>query len=278
MAAPLGTRHLPALLRAYHPGDDRAIVELSNRCLAPFAGWVPRTVDYWRWSTLQRPGVEWTDILVLDSGGKIIGYTALGRDGAVLDFCVDPDLPARGRRALINQLIAALEVRARARQCDALTFSEPASDRLVDAALREMGYIVEAPHCFSLGLLNPQDLLQQLLLARRDQLPELETSSFVLELNPGSAPFLLNTRLLLQFEPQPQVRDISDLNDYPQECVLRMDLCALTELLLCGATTDSLLQQSQLEIRPVTRVPDARKLLELLAIRALWHIPRSDGF
>jgi len=269
---------LPALLRAYRPGDEGAIVELSNRCLAPFAGWVPRTVDYWRWSTLQRPGIGPLDILLLESGGKILGYAALGRDGSVLDFCVDPEQPVRGRRSLIKQLIGALEERARALQYDGLTFSEPASDRLLDEALRASGYLVELPHCFSLGVLNPQALLQQLLLARRAELPRLEISSLVLELSPGAYPFLLSSRLLLQLEPQPQVRDISDSTDYPQECVLRLDLCALTELLLCGVTVDSLLRQSQLEIRPVSRVPEARKLLDVLAVRARWHIPRSDGF
>jgi hypothetical protein len=269
---------LPVLLRPYQPGDERAIVELSNRCLAAYAGWVPRTVDYWRWSILQRPDVGPTDILLLDSGGQILGYTVLGRDGSVLDFCVDPEQPSRGRRTLIERLIAGLEERARARHCDTLTFSEPSSDRLVDQALRESGYVVDQPHCFSLGVLNPLSLLQQLLLARGAQLPKLQSPSFVFELNPGPYPFLLNSRLLLQLEPQPQVRDISDLAEYPQECVLRMDLCALTELLLCGVTVDSLLQQSQLEIRPAAHLADARKLLDVLAIRSLWHIPRSDGF
>jgi hypothetical protein len=270
--------HVTAVLRAYRPGDEDPIVELSNRCLAPYAGWVPRTVDYWRWSTLLRPGVDPTDILLLETGGKLVGYTALGCDGDVLDFCVDPDQPARGRRALIEQLIGALEDHARLRRCDFLTFSEPASDRLVDEALRASGYVVEQNQFFSLGVLNPQYLLQEILLARQSRLAALRNTRFVFELTPGRYPFLLNTRLLVQLHPSVEVRDVSDAAECPGECVIRMDLCALTELIFSAVTVASLRQQSQLEIRPAASVADAHKLLDAIAVRARWHVPRSDGF
>jgi len=268
-----------AVIRAYRSGDESCIVELSNRCLAPYAGWMPRTVDYWRWSTLARPGVEATDILLLEKEGKIVGYTAmLGREGSVLDFCVDPDQSSRRRRALIKQLIGALEDHARARQCDHLTFWEPASDTLVDEALRESGYVVEQGQYFSLGILNPHYLLQEILAARRDQLSAMSLTTCVFELSPGGYPFLLNSRLLVRLEPTVQVEDISDASEYPEECVIRIDLCALTDLLFCGAAVDTLLQQSQLEILPEASLAEARKLLETIAVRAPWHVPRSDGF
>jgi hypothetical protein len=268
-----------AVVRAYQPGDESSIVALSNRCLAPYAGWIPRTVEYWRWSTLARPGVEPTDILLLEKGGAIVGYTAmLGRDGSVLEFCVDPDQPSRGRRALIKQLIGALEEHARAHQCDDLTFWEPAADILMDKVLRESGYVVAQSQYFSAGILNPQYLLQQILAARGEQLTGLRITAFVFELSPGNYPFLLNSRLLVRLEPDVEVIDISDVAEYPRECVVRTDLCALTELLFCGATVDSILQRSQLDIQPQASVADARKLLETLAIRGSWHVPRSDAF
>lgn len=267
-----------AVLRTYRPGDEDPIVELSNRCLAPYAGWVPRTVDYWRWSTLTRPGVEPTDILLLEASGKLVGYTALGRDGSVLDFCVDPDQPRRGRRTLIKQLIGALEDHARVRRCDFLTFCEPATDQLVDEALRAGGYVVEQSQYFSLGVLNPQHLLQQILLARQAQLAALRGTDFVFELAPGRYPYLLNTRLLVRLDPCVQVRDVSDAAESAGECIIRMDLCALTELIFCRVPAGLLLRQSRLRIQPDTCVVDACKLLEALVIDAEWHVPKSDGF
>ena len=161
---------------------------------------------------------------------------------------------------------------------DSLTFSEPTSDRVVDRALRESGYVVEQEQFFSLGVLNPQLLLQQVLTARRAQLSALRLTSFVFELSPGRYPFLLHNRLLVQLDPGVQVRDISDAAEYPRDCVIRVDLCALTSLIFSGVSVDSLLQQSQLDIRPEASRTQARQLLETLAIHAAWHVPRSDGF
>ena len=52
-------------IRAYRAGDEGPIVELSNRSLAPYAGWMQRTVEYWQWSILRRPGVSPADVLVV---------------------------------------------------------------------------------------------------------------------------------------------------------------------------------------------------------------------
>jgi ribosomal protein S18 acetylase RimI-like enzyme len=265
-------------VRAYRPGDEVSIVELSNRSLAPYAGWVARTVDYWRWSMLARPGVDPTDILLLESGGKIVGYAALHRDGSVLDFFVDPDQPARKRRAFVRQLVSELEDHARARECDMLTFWEPASDRVIDKVLRKAGYVVERSQYLSLGILNPLSLLQQLLLARQSRLASLRSGPLILELTPGQYPFLLNSRLLIQLDPIPRVEDISTTGEYPDHCIVRMDLCALTELIFCRVRADSLLEQGRLAIEPQAKVGAACELLDALAIEAPWHVPKSDGF
>ena len=269
---------MTSLVRAYQPGDEAPIVELSNRSLAPYAGWVPRTVDYWRWSVLARPGVHATDILVLESDGRIVGYTVLRQDGSVLDFLVDPELRFRRRRAFVKQLVVALEGHARARRCDLLTFSLPVSDRLVDKALREAGYVVEQYQHFSIGILNPRVLLEELLRARRSRLAPLRMRSFTFELTPGRYPFLLSSRLLVQLEPSVRVDDISDAVEYPRDCVVRIDLCALTDLIFCRVSADTLLKQSQLEITPASSIAAACELLDALMVDADWHVPHSDWF
>jgi ribosomal protein S18 acetylase RimI-like enzyme len=131
--------YLLGSIRAYRTGDEGPIVELSNRSLALYAGWMQRTVEYWQWSILRRPGVSPADVLVLESDGRIVGYAALMQDGKVLDFSVAADQRRRKRRAFVKQLIRALEDNARERGCDLLTFALPASDQVVDTALRDAG-------------------------------------------------------------------------------------------------------------------------------------------
>jgi hypothetical protein len=265
-------------IRTYRPGDEDLIIELSNRSLAPYAGWVPRTRENWHWSILRRPGVRATDLLVLENEGKLGAYAVLGPDGSVLDFAVDPDRRPKIRRSYIKEMLQALEQCARSRDFDTLMFSLPASDHAVDAVLREAGYVAERSDYFSIGILNPRVLLQQLLTARRSRLQSLRLNTFTFELTPGQYPFLLMKRLRVRLHPDVQVDDISDAGEYPRDCVIRVDLSSLTELIFCRTPRAALLAQAQLAIEPDSSAGEARELLHALSIDADWHLPPYDGF
>ncbi|MDB6012992.1 MAG: hypothetical protein JWL65_5242 [Gammaproteobacteria bacterium] len=265
-------------VRTYRPGDENLIIELSNRSLAPYAGWVPRTLENWRWSILGRPGIRTTDLLVLESEGKLGAYAVLSPDGSVLDFAVDPDQRPKTRRSYIKEMVDALEECARSRDCDALMFSLPASDHAFDAALREAGYVVERSDYFSIGILNPQELLQQLLTARRSRLRSLRLNTLTFELTPGQYPFLLMRRLWVRLHPSVQVDDVSGAAEYPRDCVVRIDLSSLTELIFCRVSVEALLAGAQLEIESDSSAAEAREVLHALVIDADWHLPPYDGF
>jgi len=269
---------LTGSVRPYRTGDEGPIVELSNRALAPYAGWTPRTAEYWQWSILGRPGVTPADVLVLESNGRIVGYAAVLQDGKVLDFSVAIDQRPRKRRAFVKQLIRALEDSARARGCDLLTFSLPASDRVIDTALRDAGYIVEQNQYLSLGILDPRALLLQLLSLRRLRMPSPSPGTFTLELTPGNYPVLRASRLLIRLNPPLCVDDISQAFEYPAECLIRLDLCALTELIFCRVPVSTLLSDSRLAITPAAGIEAACKLLDALVIETPWHVPYCDGF
>jgi GNAT superfamily N-acetyltransferase len=270
--------YLTGSIRAYRTGDEGPIVELSNRSLAPYAGWMQRTIEYWQWSILRRPGVSPADVLVLESDGQIVGYAAALQDGRVLDFSVAADQRRRKRRGFVKQLIRALEDNARARGCDLLTFSLPASDQVVDTALRDAGYVVEQNQYFSLGILDPRSLLLQLLSVRRPQLPSAAPAVFTLELTPGNYPVLRVSRLLIRVSPDVSVENISQAFEYPCECLIRLDLCVLTDLIFCRVPADALLRDSRLAITPASSSEAACKLLDALIIDTPWHVPYCDGF
>jgi hypothetical protein len=235
-------------------------------------------VENWRWSILGRPGIRTEDVFVLESDGKVSAYAVLSEDGGVLDFVVDPDLRGGTRRAYIKELVQALEDRARSRDCDALMFSLPASDRLVDRTLREAGYVAERSDFYSIGILNPRVLLQELLTARHARLRSLRLATCTLELTPGQYPFLLMRRLLVRLQPTVQVEDRSDAVECPSDATIRIDLSSLTELMFCRVSVDALLAGSQLQIEPATSVADVREVLHALVVDADWHLPPYDGF
>lgn len=265
-----------SLIRTYSPKDVSALVELSNLCLAPYAGWVKRTPEYWQWSIMARPGVEPEDVLIMELDGQIVGFGALGPQGDVLDFGVHPLTSERPKR--VAQLVCALEARARARNLDAIAFSLPITDTATDQSLRECGYVVERNRFLGMGILNPQTLIKEVLSARLENLARLREKLIVLTLAAGQDPFLLMSRLLIRVNGGIEVDDISDADTYPQACVIATDLSALTELILGAGSLSDLIRQGRIRIEAASYRDDALTLLEALIIQAEWYVPYSDAF
>ena len=91
----------PLTLRTFTAGDEPALVDLWNRAHAALGGHVPRTVDYWRWCILERPGVGPEDILILAGSHGPLAYGALAPGGMVLESGAGPPVdvlpePRRG--------------------------------------------------------------------------------------------------------------------------------------------------------------------------------------
>jgi hypothetical protein len=77
------------VVRNFVHGDEAAIIKLFNEVYKKYGGFIPRTVDYWRWCCLERPDVEENGIfLVFDRKyGKLEGYAVVGTSGNIWEFC-----------------------------------------------------------------------------------------------------------------------------------------------------------------------------------------------
>ena len=53
------------VIRNFVEGDEERIVKLFNEAYGNFSGYVPRTVEYWRWCCLKRPDVRKDGIFLL---------------------------------------------------------------------------------------------------------------------------------------------------------------------------------------------------------------------
>jgi hypothetical protein len=266
------------IVRNYRPGDAPSLLAIWNESYAGYAGLVTRSVEYWCWSILSRPGMNADDVLLLEADGRVLGYGALWTRGTVLDFVVDPEQRPRARRAMIRQLLSALEARARERGWDGIDFLLPASDRLMDETLRGAAYMVEPGPCFMAKVLNPQAFLLQLMRSREKSLSAFSGQSLVVTLTPGNEPFLLQTRLLIRIAETIGVEDVSDAPDRRADCTVQLSTTALVELIFCRATPEDMLQNSRLTIDPPSRRAEVCRLLSALALESPWYTPRSDAF
>lgn len=79
------------LVRTFREGDERSVVKLFNETYAEYGGFVPRTMEYWRWCCLERPDVERNGIILVFDGEQLCGYVVVGSSGNIWEFCVDGD-------------------------------------------------------------------------------------------------------------------------------------------------------------------------------------------
>jgi hypothetical protein len=97
-------------VRNFRGGDEEAIVRLFDQVYGGYGGYVPRTVEYWRWSCLQRPDVKEEGVFVVseDEGGGLLGYAVVGSSGNIWEFCVKDGQKEAGG-VLLAQAVKYLE-------------------------------------------------------------------------------------------------------------------------------------------------------------------------
>jgi len=191
--------------RQYQPGDETALVELWNAAHAEYGGHVPRTVDLWKWSILDRPGVTPEDILVIDAHDEVIAYGALGRQtgpyggiGNVLEQAVVPWLSKRTRVRVATFLVTALEDRCRSRGDELIQFALPGPETPILRVFEKAGYTTETSESFQLVTVDLAGLLEQILEHRRPETPDHLSQAFLFEMASGDYRFCPHARLMVQ--------------------------------------------------------------------------------
>jgi hypothetical protein len=91
-----------AIHRKYEEGDETALASLFNKVYHGYAGFVPRTPEYWRWSCLDRPDVEKEGIMVVVNRGRIVAYAVVGKSGNIWESCFDD---AHDKKALLSLVL-----------------------------------------------------------------------------------------------------------------------------------------------------------------------------
>ncbi len=263
-------------IRAYRAGDEVALVNLANRAYSHYAGFVPRTVEHWRWSVLSRPGITAEDILLLVAdGGQLLAYAVLAPGGVVLEFCLDPELTGDLRTEAARRLKNALETRCLACGQESIVFELPRSDGRVRALLAAEGYRHEESQCLQLILVDVEEALRRLLAHRRGRIPHDWRPVFLLELAPGF--YRTGETLRLRVAPG-ESRAIAPAEPgAPADVYVRTDLSTLTDIMLRRDRFEEARSGGRIAVEPPARERDARTLFDWFVLKSPWYTPPADG-
>ena len=262
-------------VRNYRPGDETALVALWNLAYASYGGYVPRTLEYWRWCILERPGVTPQDLFILQDGRNISAYSVLDPKGTVLEFAVDPTLSSRKREEIATQLIGALEERSRIRGDEVIQFDLPHTDEPIRSALQRTGYDEEKGGCLNMVIIDLAGLLTKILTHRLKRIPEGWSPTFFFEIQPGDYRFCPYRQLYIQIGPPVVIKtdSIAASADY----IVKTDYSTLTDLIFRRTTVERAMASGCITFHPKSGAKDVETLMGLLPLDGSWYTPYADG-
>lgn len=154
-------------LRNFMDGDEERIVELFNDVYGRFSGYVPRTVEYWRWCCLKRPDVKKDGIFVVfdKEAGDLVGYAVVGLSGNIWELCVRSGCEDAAL-ILLDRAVSYLTDMG----VSAVNVNAPKGDETLNEACRKMGFARVDVHKLFVGVLSFRKLISILVQDKADAL------------------------------------------------------------------------------------------------------------
>jgi hypothetical protein len=255
-------------LRTYRQGDEMDLVLLFNKVYENFAGFVPRTIDYWKWCIRSRPGVTDESIVVVSSSDKIIGYAAVAIPGGILEFCYDSTYD--GRKIVLMLLNWCIDFVTR-QGGSLLGLNVPAQDRLVRQVSRELGFTEELFYPLFLRVFDFPRLFKGIVA----QISELkEDFDETVLINIARVPSWCDNHVVIRVKEGKMSVMTAEIKT--PTITIDSDMSALSSCIFGSTGIFKEVLKGRLKIRPFWKIPMAIKLFSLLQLKAPWYVPKAD--
>lgn len=257
------------LIRTYVDGDEDNIVSLFNESYQDYAGFVPRTPEYWKWCILSRPNLSTDGIVIVSNTDRIVGYAAVDKLGNILEFCYDPH---NNGKKIVSILVSWCIDYVKHQGGNSVSLNAPVQDSIIRQVCKEMQFTQEP---FPSLYLKVHDLAK-LLEKVTDQKKKLEgnfeeTVLFNLRKNPSWSP----DHVILRIQKDAMIVQMDE--SAKPTITLESDLSTISRCLF-GSTRMlwRAVLNGQLRIRPRRKILRAARILSQLKLNNPWYIPGAD--
>ena len=251
-------------VRAFRNGDEEEVVGLFNEVYGVYGGFVPRTVEYWRWCCLERPDVEKKGILLAFDGEKLCGYLVAGSSGSIWEFCVADDEAAR---VLLAEAVRHLEKMGVSSVNINIPRDASATRTLVEAGFGE----IPAEQMF-VTTLDPSALVSALITSRREEFVGRFDDEFHVRLH--DAPY----GCISEFSVKIRGETAEVVDGFPSEPSVAVELGFMDFLsvLFEGSSTSRLFLTAKMRVKPFRKLGAVLRFLSAVRLRNSWFFPLSD--
>jgi putative sterol carrier protein len=256
------------VVRTYKEGDEAEFVSLFNQAYNRYAGFVPRTEDYWLWCCLDRPGVSPEGIIVVEEkhNGKIVGYAVAGKSGNIWEFCVDqnPD-----RKRVISMLFEGVSEYLRRVNAERIVLNIPSDDLMMQEVCAQQDFFELPPDQMFIGVTDFEALIVALTKNAKKKLTDFkQTVTFeLLDARPWVNPvFSMKIGAEIQVFPEPISTDV----------YIKVSSDVLASILLGETYPSKAFLERKLRVIPLWKTSKALKFLGAIRMHNSWFYSLAD--
>jgi hypothetical protein len=256
-------------VRTFRDGDEEAVVRLFNEVYSGHGGFVPRTVEYWRWCCLKRPDVDLRGVFVVSDGqsGAPVGYAVVGTSGNIWELCAAGDDTRQVASLLLDQCVKYLGDLG----VSSVNVNVP-SDAYLDAAFVKSGFARVPAERMFLSTLNPSELFSALVADRKEQLVGRLNEDIAFRLK--EVPFGVEDDFSVSLHGDKLA--VTRGSQGSPEVVVTVDFRGLLSVLFSGVNPYRLLLAGRLRVKPFWKARAVLRFLSLVRVGGSWFFPMSD--
>ena len=256
-------------LRTYRQGDEKDLILLFNKAYEHFAGFVPRTLKYWRWCILSHPGISEEGILVAHDSNRVVGYAAVERSGNILEFCYDPNYE---RKTIVSKLLCWCVDYAKSQGANSVSLNAPVQDDIVRQVCEESEFTEKPFPSLFLRVLDIPYVFRRIV--NQKTVEKGFNEAILINLRRFPSWCAQHVAILVQ---DGDVTVSSDKLKYP---TIKIDAdISIVSLCIFGSTRTlyKAILRRRLRIRPLRKILRAVKILSLFQLNnPSWFVPGAD--
>jgi hypothetical protein len=252
-------------VRTFRTGDEEGIVELFNHVYRMYGGFVPRTVDYWRWCCLARPDVKEDGVFLVFSGDRLCGYLVAGSSGNVWEFCVEED-NKEVAKILLDEALKYLEKVG----AFSVNVNVPCDAGIVED-LREAGFGEVPAERMFVSALNPAALVRALVAPLQEGIADTD---YAFGFRLREVPYGVDAEFSVKAS-EGRVEVSEGLQPAPS-VVVELGFMDLLSVLFEGASPSKLFLARRMRVRPFWKFNAVLGFLSAVRLKGSWYFPLSD--
>ena len=256
-------------LRAFKKGDESKIISLCNKEYGKYGGYPPKTVEYWRWSYLQRPDVEPEGIVIAqDEKAEVVGYTVIGKSGNIWEFCYDSEKDGEEIISLLlNNAVSYLhKVNA-----PSISLNAPINDALLNRQCRNLGFSTYPSPLVCLSIYDYQKLLTLIMTSKH--LENQINEKITIKLRNDQSP-TKNQLILIINDGKVQVS--TKIDDIDDGICLETDKLTFSCLIFGTLSPSKSFMLSKLKISPFWKSHSVLRFLSSIQLKPDWYLQLGD--